>query len=214
MRIKTALLLVFLLCVSNTISGSATFQQEAPSADPEKVTLYPPFNEATGMHDETRACFSFKFGKKKAPDSIDWDLGYGFGQINDEDWLIVGVTGTDKRSVMKDLGPYKWSDSFTTWTLEPLPALKPGEHRQMMVDASADSHDEWAKSAPLFAKARRGHMYLIHVKDDQADFYALFRIEELVQMDHCTISWKRISTPETAPPKAAAPWNQSHSAGA
>lgn len=202
MTIKTALLLVFLLCVSNTISRSETFQQEAHSADPQKVTLYPPFNEATGMHDETRACFSFKFGKRKAPDSIDWDIGYGFMQISNEDWLMVGTIGTDKRSVMKELGAYKWSDSFETWALEPLPALKPGEQRQVTVDSSADTHEEWAKSTSHFAKATTGHMYLIHVKDDQADFYVLFRIEELEQQDHCTISWKRIPTPETAPPKA------------
>jgi hypothetical protein len=37
------------------------------------------------------------------------------------------------------------------------------------------------------------------VKDAQADFYVLFRIEELVQGDHCTISWKRIPPPKHAP---------------
>jgi hypothetical protein len=47
-------------------------------------------------------------------------------------------------------------------------------------------------------------MYLVRVKDDQADFYVLFRIEELAQGDHCTIRWKRIPAPEPAGVSAAA----------
>jgi hypothetical protein len=50
-------------------------------------------------------------------------------------------------------------------------------------------------AASVFAKAILGHVYAIHVVDDQADFYALLRVEALERGDKCTISWKRIPTP-------------------
>jgi hypothetical protein len=34
------------------------------------------------------------------------------------------------------------------------------------------------------------------VKDAQADFYVLFRVEEIEQGVHCTISWAQIPAPE------------------
>jgi hypothetical protein len=47
---------------------------------------------------------------------------------------------------MKELGDYKWSDSFKIPALEPLPELKQGERRQITVDSSADTHQQWAKT--------------------------------------------------------------------
>ena len=197
MRIRlVTILLALIFCGSNTISRSASPEQGINTVAPQTVTLYPPQDKATGKYDETRACFSFKLGRNKLPNSTDWDLGYGFANISNEDWLMVGTTGTDKRSVMKELGEYKWSDGFKTPALELLPELKEGEHRQITVDSSADTHQQWAKSTSHFAKAKAGHMYLVHVKDDQADFYVLFRVEEIEQGDHCTISWSQVPTPE------------------
>lgn len=45
-------------------------------------------------------------------------------------------------------------------------------------------------------RANLGHMYAIHVVDDERDFYALFRIESLQRGDNCTISWKLIPSPQ------------------
>jgi hypothetical protein len=196
MRITLAAALVALTFYSShTICKSETFQQNFDHVAPQTFTLYPPRDKATGQYDETRACFSFKLGRNKFPNSADWDLGYGFASISDEDWLMVGTIRADKRSVMKELGEYKWSDSFTIPALEPLPELKEGESRQITMDSSADTHQRWAKTTSHFAKAKAGHMYLVHVKDAEADFYVLFRIEEMEQGNHCTISWKQIPTP-------------------
>lgn len=49
---------------------------------------------------------------------------------------------------------------------------------------------------PVFLKAIPGHMYVIRVVDNDSDFYVLFRVEELVRGDKCTISWERIPPPE------------------
>ena len=109
---------------------------------------------------------------------------------------MVGTSVSDKRSVMTELGEYKWSDSFKTPALEPLPELKEGERRDITVDSSGDTHRQWAQTTTHFAKAKAGYMYLVHVKDSQADLYVLFRVEEIAQGDHCTISWRQIPTPE------------------
>jgi hypothetical protein len=123
-------------------------------------------------------------------------LGYGFASIGGEDWLKVGTTTANKRSVMKELGKYGWTDGFKIPALEPLPELKQGERRQITVNSSAGTHQDWAKTTSHFVKARGGYMYVVHVKDEEADFYVLFRVEEIEQGEHCTISWKRIPTPE------------------
>ena len=162
----------------------------------QRITLHPPHDKATGKYDETRACFSFKMGQMKLPNSTDWDLGYGFLSIGNEDWLMVGTVGRDKRSVMKELGKYDWSDSFKVPALEPLPELKEGEQRNISVDSSGDTHKPWAKTTSNFAKAKVGYMYVVHVKDAQADFYVVFRVEELEQGNHCTITWAQIPAPE------------------
>ncbi|HKQ52742.1 MAG TPA: hypothetical protein VJT74_10260 [Pyrinomonadaceae bacterium] len=51
------------------------------------------------------------------------------------------------------------------------------------------------KIDPVFVKAVVGHIYVIHVVEGGADYYALFRVESLVRGDRCTISWKLIPPP-------------------
>lgn len=50
---------------------------------------------------------------------------------------------------------------------------------------------------PIFVKAIKGHLYVIHVVDDVSDYYALFRVESIERGVHCTISWRLIPSPET-----------------
>ena len=161
----------------------------------QRITLRPPYDKARTNYDETRACLSFKSGRNKLPNSTDWDLGYGFLNMSDEDWFMVGTIDRDKRSVMKELGKYDWSDSFNVPVLQPLPELKEGQTRTIGVDSSGDTHKPWAQSTSDFAKAKVGYMYLVHVKDAQSDFYVLFRVEEMVQRERCTITWARIPDP-------------------
>lgn len=189
---------------SSTVAWGDSHQQNAGFEIPQSVTLYSPHDKFTGKYDESRACFNFKLGLNKLPASIEWDLGYGFLSIAHEDWLQAGAGRADERSVMKELGAHAWSDSFDVPVLEPLPELKEGERRHVTIDASGDTHREWAKTTTRFAKAMVGHMYLLHVKDERSDFYALFRVEQLEQGEQCTISWKRIPTPEPINQKDAA----------
>jgi hypothetical protein len=50
---------------------------------------------------------------------------------------------------------------------------------------------------PVHVKAIVGHMYVVRVVDNDSDFYVLFRVESLVRGDNCTITWKRIVSPES-----------------
>ncbi len=192
-------ILAVFVSASGIVASSAPVLQHASDAIPQSFTLYPPHDKVTGKHDESRACFSFKLGANKQPNSFNWELGYGFAQINNEDWLIVNTGQPEQRSVMKTLGAHEWSDSFEVPVLEPLPKLMEGERRTITVDASADTHAAWANSTTHHAKAKVGYMYVMHVKDYQSDFYVLFRVDQLEQGEYCTISWKRIPAPEQKP---------------
>ena len=75
---------------------------------------------------------------------------------------------------------------------QPVPPTTP-------VDAPAKKkNDGTPKTDPVFVKAVAGHLYVIHVVDDDNDFYALFRVEAVERGDHCVISWKLIEPPKGA----------------
>ena len=80
-----------------------------------------------------------------------------------------------------------------------------GQTRQRPVQATAaDQAPKKEKRSgvpevdPVFAKAILGHMYVVRVVDNDADFYVLFRVEAIERGDNCTITWKRIPPPEEA----------------
>jgi hypothetical protein len=39
-------------------------------------------------------------------------------------------------------------------------------------------------------------MYVLHVKEERADYYAMFRVESLGAAGECNLSWKRVPSPE------------------
>ncbi|MBI4470285.1 MAG: hypothetical protein HY650_13285 [Acidobacteria bacterium] len=181
-------LLVLLACASSAIGGNFLFQQT--------VTLYPPRDKVTGKYDEGRAQLSFKNGVRKVASDGQWDLGYGFAAINNEDWFILH-NSNENRTVIRDLGEFNWSDPFKVPVLEPLPLLAKGEKRQVTVDASADTGRLWGKTVNIMAKVVGGHLYVMRIKDEETDFYALFRVEVFEQGSYCTISWRIIPAPES-----------------
>jgi len=235
-------LVAFLSCAESSAPASAQTVSAETSSGTSSVTLYAPLK----YHDQSRAVFDFKGGARPAPRWGRWDVGYGFMYVGIEfDWL-QSSSALGHRSLIRDLGKLDWTDNFTVPEVEPLAKLKPGEQRQISVDASgadgadgadgdglpgtrgendADAdgvvrsrtthdprlvpsrrpsppsgpkHDGKPKVDPLFVKAIPGHMYVIHVVDDNNDFYVLFRVEALETGDNCTISWKLITAPATS----------------
>jgi hypothetical protein len=183
------------LCLSILLVCCFAKAEEANQSIEQTFTLYPPDDSVTHKYDEIRACFSFKRGAIRTSMQEDWDLGYSFLKISDQDYLQVSA-GNEQRSVMKDLGKHTWADSFKVPFLRPLPEVEEGQQRVIGVDSSADTHKQWAATNGIFAKAVAGHIYAAHIKTSSADFYVLFRIEELEQGKECTISWKVVAEPE------------------
>lgn len=184
------ILLIVLSCTATALGDDSQAVQV--------VTLLSNRTQKNQGNDESRACFSFKRGARPAGTGDQWDLGFGFMAINDEDWFILSQL-RESRSVIRDLGELKWTDAYQVPSLKPLPALADGQQRQITVDASADTGRQWAATTTIFAKVIAGHLYALHIKDQESDFYVLFRVEQFERGGSCTFSWK--PTPSPDPPQ-------------
>jgi hypothetical protein len=72
---------------------------------------------------------------------------------NDWDWF-ESAAGEGNRTVIKDLGLLSWADAFKVPFVEPLPKLKPGEQRHIVVDTSG----QMARMVPLARVAKTAPM--------------------------------------------------------
>jgi len=166
------------------------------SASMPTFTLYPAVDPVTKHYDEGKSLFSFKRGATKdiTRSTKDWDLSYGGWIINDEDWFGLHF-GPETRSVIQDLGKLDWDDTYSIPVLEPRPLVEKGKKWQPTVVVTNDPHGAWTRSGE-YAKVILGHMYLLHVKDETADFYVTFHVDDFQQHRWCTISWRIVPTPE------------------
>lgn len=239
MRRGAPLVLIFgvILCVANPASVlTQQLKADAPSVKLYSDIKYRGEHRPGCLNLRTSAAYSIW----STPARGTCDLYYGMLQVGDEKDWVQSASGQSDRSVIKDLGVFEWTSSFKVPVVDPLPKLKPGEQRQVTIDASgADGADGAAgkpgapgqpgadadgvvrerpvrepqlpaplaiparpkrdgkpKVDPLFVKAVAGHLYVIHVVDETADFYALFRIDALERGDNCTISWQVIPNPD------------------
>jgi len=121
------------------------------------------------------ATYSFKFGGN-GPEiqklcRNNWDLLFGNSPLADAFDVTMVV---DDRSRIKDLGRYNWEQKFE---IPRLPSYEEPEREESV-------------------KAIVGHMYLVHTRDTDENYYALFRVEKLVPGESVDISWKLISPPQ------------------
>ncbi len=184
MKLKQIYIL-FLVCIC---AITAAGQNNSSS---QTIALYAPL---ANNHDFSRSFFDFERGERGTKDK--WDLLYGNMRIGEDfDWLSAS-TAKDNRSLIRDLGELNWYDTYEVPVIEPLPELKEGQNRNITVDSSGDTGKAWAKSNGIFVKAVVGHLYAMHVKDSNSDFYVLFRVESIERGKSCTISWQVSATPE------------------
>lgn len=176
------LLAVFICAVASAGQNKTSLQS---------VSLYSPLSL---KYDDTRAWFDFERGERtKEPK---WDLEYGCLRIGEDyDWFSASQA-TDNRSLIRDLGELNWNDDYEVPVIEPLPNLEEGKTRSITVDSSGDTGKAWAKSNGIFVKAIVGHLYAMHVKDTDSDFYVLFRVESIARGESCTIFWRLTDAPE------------------
>ncbi len=157
----------------------------------QTVSLYSPLSS---KYDDTRAWFDFERGERTSKPTA--DLEYGCLRIGEDyDWFGVSQA-KENRSLIRDLGELNWSDDYEVPVIEPLPKLEDGKTPRIIIDSSGDTGKAWAKSNGMFVKAIVGHLYAMHVKDTDSDFYVLFRVESIERGENCTISWKLADAPE------------------
>jgi len=161
------------------------------------VTLAPPMNPVTKKYNEGKSCFNFKLGQLKEivlkqTQKNDWDLGYGFMHINQEDWFTLHFAS---RSVIEDLGERDWNHPGAVPFLEPLPPIPEDKPRKVTIDVSGGTFEKWTRDTHNMAKVNLGHMYALHIKNDIDDFYVMLRVDELEQQKRCTISWRIVPAP-------------------
>jgi hypothetical protein len=172
-------------------------------------TLYSPNKYRNESRD---SCLDLKTGAT-APRTANTRCDVLYGNLyagGDLDWL-QSSSDRGSRSAIRDLGLLSWSEPFQVPVVPPLPKLLPG-----LAGADADGiagpaipsppppsalpstpkkNDGTPKIDPIFVKAVAGHVYVIHVVDDENDFYALFRVEAIERGDRCVVSWKLIDPP-------------------
>ena len=167
MKIKHLLLLAF---VFFGVAILPTFNALTVRAD---SISYATLLSRKKYDDYAKACFSFEFSGNgeeiRKLNRNDWDIEFGNGGDLFHVTMVV-----DDQSRIADLGELNWSDNFEVPALpaHPKPAREPS------------------------VKAVIGHLYVVHTKDTETDFYALFRVESLEAGDKVTISWKRIESPK------------------
>ena len=207
----------------NAISLLLVFCVQSAAAQRPGSTLYSPNKYRTENRDFCLDLATGATASRKA--SARCDLLYGTLYAgNDLDWFQT-TSERGSRSAIKDLGLLAWSDTFQVPAVPPFPKLLPGQQRQVTIDTSgadgadgADGtpgtpqpaetpqapkpkkNDGTPKIDPIFVKSVAGHVYVIHVVDDEHDFYALFRVEALERGDRCVVSWKLIEPPRGGEP--------------
>jgi hypothetical protein len=139
----------FIACKLISVAVASVFpallvcaQPSVSTAQPPTITLYS-INKHRGERRESGLNFENANGSGSPA-----DLRYGSLYVGDElDWFESSAA-KGNRSVIKDLGPRKWSDEFDIPVVQPLAKLKPGEQRRITIDASGANGANGRNGAP------------------------------------------------------------------
>jgi hypothetical protein len=189
-RIAIAFLALFVCAASDARAQSA--EADLSRAPDQTVTLL----SSSKQKDYSKSVFDFALGVRGdavlvSRENVS-DIRYG-GITDDGNnhWFDVTKCGR-ARSRLKDLGQLKWEDVYYVPTVQALPAPHCGGVAWRFENGKV------AEISPdgLEVRAVAGHMYVMRVKDEKSDFYVMFRVESLEPEGECTISWKRVPSPE------------------
>jgi hypothetical protein len=189
----------------------------------QTIILYSPIPH---QNDHSRAKVDLQLGAY-APWNRAGDVIYGFARLGDDfDWFMKS-SAQSNRSVLLDLDSFTvpWVEPLKPGEgldvvvnssgkdgkgsaggydgLSALPSTDgPGAGSTYVPSPRPRQPKRPAgvQTSANLLKANLDHIYVIHVVDDNRDFYALFRVDALQRGDNCTISWKMIPPP---PPPTA-----------
>lgn len=162
--------------------------------EPKTATLFSRAKYKDKFEGLGKAAFSFKHGvRSDVGQKItrnNYELLYGGISLNgDSDWFQVTMA-TDDCSRIKDLGELNWSEVFD------VPYLPASVEPQKGTRFPSKTETFEESSSGQVSRVIVRHMYVVHSKDSDFDFYTLFRVEKLVPNDEVTISWKVVPSPE------------------
>jgi hypothetical protein len=190
---RTLLILLFFLLVATWHTEALTKNMRQQSKIKE-VTLFSRLKYQEPAYG--RSAFNFKH--KMRSDNEHWldtthnqqDILYGnMSFTGDSDWFEVSGGGTNPNRI-KDLGALQWSEIQAIPVLLAIPRPTTGIRMPGKGESLEESSDERVTKVVL------GHIYLAHIKREDADFYVMFRVDALQPSDNCTISWKLVPSPE------------------
>jgi hypothetical protein len=187
-----------LLILTLGIPGYLVRAQSRPSDNwrdvaPKVVTLFSRAKYRDKFEGLGKSAFSFRHDvRSDVGQQItrnNYELMYGNISWNeDSDWFQVTMA-TDDRSRIKDLGELNWPEVFD------VPYLSASAEPQKGTRFPSKTETFEESSNGQVSKVVAGHMYVVHSKDSDSDFYTLFRVDKLVPSDEVTISWKVVPAP-------------------
>jgi len=196
MKIRNYVLLFTLVIgVGNfTAKTQSRSQENWRDVEPKMITLYSRAKHKDKSEPYGKSTFSFKHGVRsdvgREITRNNYELQYGGISWNgDGDWFTVTMV-TDDCSRIKDLGELNWSDTFD------VPYLPASIEPQKGIRMPSKTETYEQSSNGQVARVVAGHIYVLHSKDFDSDFYTLFRVDKLVPSDEVTISWKVVPSPE------------------
>jgi hypothetical protein len=181
-------LILVLTFVSHSAKPQSRFSESWRDAKPKTVTLFSRAKYRDKFEGYGKSAFSFNHGLRSDVGTRitrnNYELLYGGINWNgDSDWFSVTMV-TDDRSRIKDLGKLNWSDRFD---VPFIPAtVVPGNG--IRFPSKTETFEQ--SSNGQVTRVVAGHIYVLHSKDTDSDFYTLFRVEKLEPGDKVTISWK------------------------
>jgi hypothetical protein len=164
-----------------------------------RVVLFPRIAEEhrTHSHAYGRSGFAFRVAERSdvqpghARNS--YDLLYGnISTDRDLDWFEVEIANDD-RSRIRDLGELAWAE------VGDVAVLEPSERTRRGITISDTEEELERVSDGVVAKAHEGHIYVERVKDTDADFLVVFRVDRLVPRKRCAISWRLVADYSSEP---------------
>ena len=189
------LFLILTICVGSLFAEAQSRSEENwRDIAPKSVTLYSRAKYKDKFEGYGKSTFSFKHdirsdtGREVTGNNYELEYG-GIDWNGDSDWFKVTMV-TDDCSRIKDLGALNWSDIFDVPYLSASVAPQKGDR----MPSKTETYEE--SSNGQVTKVVAGHIYVLHSKDSDSDFYTLFRVDKLVPSNEVTISWKVVPSPE------------------
>jgi len=195
MGVKFILLLLAGMCVPFANGTRSLVEAEQSNHHDVQLKLITLLSQIT-HEDFAKANFNFKLGVRGDSDSPStrngYDLrygGYSYDGVND--WFDVPIAHGSSSQII-DLDALDWTDVHDT----PFLYASPVPHDGMRTDFFHNGKVIRSTPENTLVKAIVGHMYLLHAKANDRDFYVIFRVASLKSGDEVIISWKIVPSPE------------------